>query len=46
VGDAYDVGRLDAAKQTHLDEDIFPQQCPYGWNDIMERPIEWPGHVE
>jgi hypothetical protein len=30
VGDAYDVGWLEAAKQTHLDEDIFPEQCPYG----------------
>jgi hypothetical protein len=42
IGDAYGVARLEAAKQTHLDEDVFPEQCPYSWDEIMQRTIEWP----
>jgi hypothetical protein len=40
--EAYDVARLEAAAQTLLDEDVFPLECPYPWDDIMERAIDWP----
>jgi len=42
IGDAYGVARLEAAKQTHLDEDGFPEQCPYSWDEITQRVIKWP----
>jgi predicted DNA-binding ribbon-helix-helix protein len=40
--EAYDVARVEAAAQTLLDEDIFPLECPYSIEEIMERPIDWP----
>lgn len=42
ITDAYETARLEAAAQTLLDDDAFPLECPYSWNDIMERAIEWP----
>jgi hypothetical protein len=42
VTDAYETARLEAAAQTLLDDDAFPLECPYSWNDIMERAIAWP----
>src|SRR5215217_786908 len=27
----YEAARVEAARETELDEDIFPQQCPYSW---------------
>jgi hypothetical protein len=43
IGDGYGVARLEAAKQTKLNPRIFPEQCPYSWDEIMQRLIEWPG---
>jgi hypothetical protein len=40
--EAYDLARTEAAAQTLLEEDRFPFDCPYSWNEIMERPIDWP----
>jgi hypothetical protein len=37
VGRAYRKARLEAAKETGLDEDRFPETCAYSWNDITER---------
>jgi hypothetical protein len=34
---AYRKARIEAAKETGLDEDTFPQACPYTWNDIVAR---------
>jgi hypothetical protein len=42
ITDAYETARLEAAAQTLLDDDAFPLECPYSWNDIMERAIAWP----
>ena len=42
ITDAYETARLEAAAQTLLDDDAFPLECPYSWNDIMERTIAWP----
>jgi hypothetical protein len=42
IGDGYGVARLEAAKQTKLNPRTFPEQCPYSWDEIMQRPIGWP----
>jgi hypothetical protein len=34
---AYRKARLEAAKETTLDEDTFPATCPYSWEDIVSR---------
>lgn len=33
--DAYDVATSVAARETGLDENVFPQQCPYTFEEIM-----------
>jgi hypothetical protein len=43
ITQAYDIARIEAAAQTLLEDDAFPLECPYSWNDIMERQISWPG---
>jgi hypothetical protein len=42
VTEAYRDARIEAAAQTLLDEETFALECPYSWQDIMERPIDWP----
>jgi len=42
VTEAYDTARLEAAAQTLLDDEVFPNECPYSWQEIMERAISWP----
>jgi hypothetical protein len=34
---AYRKARIDAAKETGLDENTFPEACPYTWNDVVAR---------
>ncbi|MGE0037363.1 MAG: DUF29 domain-containing protein [Xanthobacteraceae bacterium] len=34
---AYERARLQAAEQTGLDEDRFPETCAYSWDDIAGR---------
>jgi len=34
---AYRKARIAAARETDLEVDEFPQQCPYGWDDIVQR---------
>jgi hypothetical protein len=34
---AYRKARIEAAKETGLDENTFPEACPYTWNDIVAR---------
>jgi uncharacterized protein DUF29 len=34
---AYRLARLDAAIETDLDEDEFPEKCPYTWDDVVGR---------
>jgi hypothetical protein len=41
VSEAYRDARIEAAVETQLRDDLFPQECPYGWTDIMERAIDW-----
>jgi Domain of unknown function DUF29 len=42
VARAYKNARVEAAAETGLREGIFPNSCPYGWSEIVERPIDWP----
>ena len=42
TADAYEDARIEAAAQTRLSPRKFPAQCPYAWDEIMERPVEWP----
>ena len=39
--DAYDNGRRHALNETGLARKAFPETCPYTWEEIMDRPIEW-----
>jgi len=42
MAEAYEVARIEAANPSGLEEERFPYDNPYSWNDIMERPIDWP----
>jgi hypothetical protein len=42
IVEAYEVARLEASAQTLIEEDTFPLECPYCWQDIMEREIPTP----
>jgi predicted nucleic acid-binding Zn-ribbon protein len=42
VVEAYEDARLEAALQSGLADEVFPYDCPYSWQMIMERPIAWP----
>ncbi|WP_375466286.1 DUF29 family protein [uncultured Methylobacterium sp.] len=42
VARAYRRARIDAAGETGLDEAAFPAECPYPYDDIMNRAISWP----
>ncbi len=35
LGNAYKIGKIKALKETELDETVFPQQCPYTFEEIM-----------
>ncbi|HEV3183868.1 MAG TPA: DUF29 domain-containing protein [Xanthobacteraceae bacterium] len=37
IGRAYRKARLEAAKETDLEESAFPDACGYGFDDIMTR---------
>src|SRR3954454_10249642 len=45
LGDAYADARIMAAAQTRLEDRAFPVRCRYTWEQIMERPIDWPPDV-
>lgn len=42
VAEAYRRARIDAAGETDLDESMFPEVCPYSFDEIMSRPVPWP----
>jgi hypothetical protein len=42
IADAYETARIEAADETGLSLDLFPEICPYAWNEITERPFDWP----
>jgi len=39
---AYRRARIEATGEIGLDEETFPQVCPYTWEVIMTRSIPWP----
>jgi hypothetical protein len=39
IARGYRKARIEAARETGLDEDRFPKQCPYGWDDVVSREI-------
>ena len=38
--DAYKSARRWAAEETNLSLGEFPDECPYSWDDILQRPFE------
>jgi hypothetical protein len=42
VAEAYDIARIEAAAQAFLEDDVLPPECPYSFDEIMERAINWP----
>jgi hypothetical protein len=42
TADAYEDARIEAAAQTRLAPRKLPAHCPYSWDEIVERPIDWP----
>ena len=42
ITEAYETARIEASSQTSLEMEEFPADCPYSWDEIMERPINWP----
>ena len=40
--EAYRNGRRHALDETGLPQKAIPKACPYSWDEIMTRPIEWP----
>jgi hypothetical protein len=43
IARAYKQARLGAASETGLRPDTFPDVCPYDWQTIMQRPVEFEG---
>ena len=43
VADAYTGGRRGAAAQMDVSTKSLPADCPYGFDEIMTRPVEWDG---
>jgi hypothetical protein len=39
---AYRAARRKAFSETGLEIEVFPVDCPYGWNEITEREISMP----
>jgi hypothetical protein len=37
IARGYRRARVEAAKETGLDEDAFPDSCPYSWEDLTTR---------
>jgi Domain of unknown function DUF29 len=37
IARGYRKARIEAARETGLDEDQFPPQCPYSWDEIVSR---------
>jgi Domain of unknown function DUF29 len=42
VAEGYAAARIDAANETGLEDEVFPVDCAYSIEEIMERSIDWP----
>lgn len=45
IADAYRVARRDAADEMDVSIKSLPAECPYSFDEIMTRPIEWDGEL-
>jgi len=45
IEDAYRVARRDAANEMDIAIKSIPIECPYSFDEIMTRPIEWDGEL-
>jgi hypothetical protein len=43
---AYEDARVEASSETGLPLKTFPPKLPFGYSEIMERPVLWPGDEE
>ena len=41
ITDGYRLGRLRAAREMKRSPNTFPEECPYTWDDILNRPFEF-----
>ncbi len=39
---AYRKARLESAEETGLSLAVFPAECPYTFEELLTKPIEWP----
>ena len=46
VGEAYPDAVREASTATQVPFREFPPLCPYGWDEIMTRPFDWPEDAE
>lgn len=44
AGDRHAWAREQAALLRAGLDRVFPKQCPYRFDEILNRPIEWPDH--
>ena len=42
IADVYRLARREASGETDLDLSVFPEACPYDFDTLMTRPIDWP----
>lgn len=45
IEDAYRRARRDAADEMDMSAKLLPTECPYSFDEIMTRPIEWDGEL-
>ena len=45
IEDAYRTARLDAADEMDVPIKLLPHECPFSFDEIMTRPIEWDGEL-
>lgn len=43
--DSYGGGRNEAARQMRILPKLLPADCPYSFDEIMTRPVEWDGEA-
>ncbi len=46
VSQGYKYGRKGASKETFLDEKVFPEVCPYTWEELVDEDFFPAGHGE
>ena len=42
ITDAYLDARIEASAEIGRHEETFPARCPYSWEQVTQRPIDWP----